>query len=61
MDDVEHLKKLILLGRTRNEIMNLMGWSWHRIRRIKERAKKDGRRIPPFEKSRCNKKAVDAS
>lgn len=46
MDDVEKLRKLILLGKTELEIGRMMGWSHHRIKRIRDRAKKDGRPVP---------------
>jgi hypothetical protein len=46
MDDVEMLRKLILLGKTELEIGRMMGWSHHRIKRIRERAKKDDRPVP---------------
>lgn len=46
MDDVEKLRKLILLGKTEVEIGRMMCWSHHRIKRIRERAKKDERPVP---------------
>lgn len=46
MDDVEMLRKLVLMGKTDLEIGRMMGWSHHRIRRIRERAKKDERPVP---------------
>lgn len=46
MDDVEKLRKLILMGKTEFEIGCMMGWSHHRIKRIRERAKKDERPVP---------------
>lgn len=46
MDDVEKLRKLILQGKTEVEIGRMMGWSHHRIKRIRERAKKDERPVP---------------
>ena len=46
MDDVEMLRRLILQGKTEFEIGRMMGWSHHRIKRIRERAKKDERTVP---------------
>lgn len=47
-DDVELLREMILGGRTELEVSRNTGWSHHRIKRIKNRAYKDGRSIPPF-------------
>ncbi len=46
MDDIEKLRKLILMGKTEVEIGRMMGWSHHRIKRIRERAKRDERPVP---------------
>jgi hypothetical protein len=47
-DDVELLREMVLGGRTELEVSRNTGWSHHRIKRIKHRAYKDGRSIPPF-------------
>lgn len=48
MDDVEYLRKSIIVGKSEVDVMRATGWSRHRIKRIRERAFKDGRPLPRF-------------
>ena len=46
LDDVEKLRSMLVAGMSEAQVTHSTGWSHHRIMRIKERAKKDGRPVP---------------
>lgn len=47
LDDVDRLRELLMDGRSEVEITRITGWSYHRIQRIRDRARRDNRPLPP--------------
>lgn len=60
MDDVERLRVLLVAGKSELEVTRVTGWSHHRIKRIRERAWKDGRPLPARVKEGLNDEAPKA-
>ena len=46
LDDVDRLRGLLLDNRSLVEITRITGWSYHKIRRIRDKARKDNRPLP---------------
>ena len=47
IDDVERLRGFLLEGRSGVEITRITGWSYHRMQRIRDKADRDNRPLPP--------------
>lgn len=47
LDDVDRLGELLMDGRSEIDITRITGWSYHRIQRIRDRARRDNRPLPP--------------